>query len=130
MVVDETRAIDLCMMTTHGAYGWLESRPMSNNKQVDDDGTTWFFTRADATKVRDIERDHMITLDYQGEGLWISVQGTASLHTDRELMAAHWTSDIEEYFGHGMDEGDLRLVRVEAARARVFGEAEGTVAFE
>ena len=127
MVVEETRRIDLCMMVTHGAYGWLESRPMSNNRQVDDDGRTWLFTRTDSTKVRDVERDHMVTLDYTGDGLWISVQGTATLHTDRELMAEHWTPDIEEYFGHGMDEGDLRLVEVAPARARVFGRAEGVV---
>lgn len=74
------------MMTTHGAYGWLVSRPMSNNRQVDWTGDSFFFTRADARKVRDVERNSKITLDFQGEGVWLTVRGNASLHGDKEAM--------------------------------------------
>src|SRR5690349_14476193 len=36
--------IDFCMLTTNAAAGVLNSRPMSNNGDVEYDGDSWFFS--------------------------------------------------------------------------------------
>lgn len=40
MLAEVMKKIDICMMTTVGAYGRLHSRPMSNNENVTWDGET------------------------------------------------------------------------------------------
>ena len=128
-VAQAMKEMDLCMMTTHGAYGWLVSRPMSNNRQVEWNGDSYFFTRADTRKVRDIERDSKVALDFQGDGVWLTIRGNASLHDDADLMKEHWTDDIETWFGHGLDDGDddILLIKVTADEAELYGRDEGIV---
>ena len=126
-VAEAMREIDFCMMTTHGAHGWLVSRPMSNNAQVDWDGDNWFFTRTDTRKLRDIARDAKVTLDFEGEGLWITIRGHATVHDDPELMEEHWTPDIEKWFGGPLDPDKVKLIRVEAKEAETYGQSEGVV---
>lgn len=127
MISETMKQMDLCMMTTHGAHGWLTSRPMSNNAQVDYDGDSYFFTRPDTRKLRDIARDDRVALDFQGEGVWLTIRGKASVHDDPDLMRKHWTKDIEQWFGHGPEDGGVRLIKVTAHEAEIYGETEGVV---
>ena len=128
-IISETmKQMDLCMMTTQGEGGWLNSRPMSNNAQVEYDGDSWFFTRPDTRKLHDIERDERVALDFQDKGVWLTIRGKASVHDDPDLMREHWTPDIEKWFGHGPDEqGGVRLIKVTAHEAELYGETEGVV---
>jgi len=48
---EKMRDIDFCMLTTHGANGAIASRPMSNNREVDYDGDSWFFTYENALMI-------------------------------------------------------------------------------
>jgi Pyridoxamine 5'-phosphate oxidase like len=48
------RGIDIAMLTTTSEGGTLASRPMSNNGQVDYDGTSYYFTYDQSRTVRDI----------------------------------------------------------------------------
>ena len=126
-VSEAMKALDLCMMTTHGAHGWLTSRPMSNNAQVDWDGDNYFFTRTDTRKLRDIDRDPKVTLDFEGKGMWLTIRGKATVHSDPDLMREHWTPDIEKWFGGELDPDKLRVIKVEAVEAEMYGETEGVV---
>ena len=121
------RRLDICMMTTHGADGFPVSRPMSNNAQVDYDGDSWFFSRAGTRKLDDIARDPKVALDFQGEGLWLTIRGLASVHTDPDLMREHWTPDISKWFGGDLDPEQVRLIQVEAVEAELYGRSEGIV---
>ncbi len=58
------RDLDFCMMTTHAGRGGLHARPMSNNGEVEFDGHVWFFSAADARKVREIEANSAVHLAY------------------------------------------------------------------
>jgi len=128
MIAETMRSMDLCMMTTHGDDGALNSRPMSNNAQVDYDGDSYFFTSPDTRKLRDIDRDDHVALDFQGNGVWLTIRGSASVHDDPELIKEHWTPDIEKWFGHGPDEQDgVLIVKVTARQAELYGENEGVV---
>lgn len=39
--------IDFCMLNTHDPAGQINSRPMSNNGDVEYDGDSWFFSYED-----------------------------------------------------------------------------------
>ena len=128
-VAKAMRDMDLCFMATHGEGGAIPSRAMSNNAQVDWDGDNWFFSNGDTRKVRELEADPNVTLDFQSKDTWISVRGQARLHRDdRALFEAHWTKDLDRWFEQGIDTPGLTLIEVVAEVAEVNGRpGEGTV---
>ena len=127
-VAKAMRDMDLCFMSTHGADGTISSRPMSNNAQVDWDGDNWFFSQGDTRKVREMEADPAVTLDFQSRDSWITLQGEAELHRDKALFADHWTKDLDRWFQDGIDTPGLTLIQVRARLAEVNGRmGEGRV---
>lgn len=128
-VTASMRGMDLCFMATLSADGAISSRPMSNNGQVDWDGSNWFFSNGDTRKVRELTTNPATALDFQSEDTWISLRGTARLHQDdRALFEAHWTADLDRWFPEGIDTPGLTLIEVVADFAEVNGRpGEGTV---
>lgn len=128
-VAKAMRDMDLCFMSTHGGDGTISSRPMSNNAQVDWDGDNWFFSHGDTRKVRELEADPAVTLDFQSRDSWITLlQGEAELHRDKALFADHWTKDLDRWFQAGIDTSGLTLIQVRARLAEVNGRmGEGRV---
>lgn len=123
--------MDLCMMTTKGSDGTLTSRPMSNNAQVDWAGDNWFFSDGETRKVRELEADDSVTLDFQSRDTWISLQGHARLHRDKATFQEHWTKDLDRWFADGIDTPGLTLIQVSAERAEVWGRiGDGQVALK
>jgi general stress protein 26 len=111
---------------------------MSNNRQVEYEGTSWFFTDDTARSVEDIERDPSIGLTYHGKaglkglvgapGLFIRVEGEARLIRDKQAFHDHWTSDLDRWFSKGVDTPGLVLIEVAAKRIHYWdGEDEGEV---
>ena len=121
--------IDLCFMATLSAEGGISSRPMSNNGQVDWDGSNWFFSNGETRKIRELEANPATTLDFQTKDTWISLRGTARLHQDnRRLFEAHWTADLDRWFPEGIDTPGLTLIEVVADIAEVNGRpGEATI---
>ncbi|WP_273500595.1 pyridoxamine 5'-phosphate oxidase family protein [Paracoccus sphaerophysae] len=127
-VAKAMRDMDLCFMSTHGADRTISSRPVSNNAQVDWDGDNWFFSHDDTRKVRELEADPAVTLDFQSRDGWITLQGDAELHRDKALFASHWTKDLDRWFQDGIDTPGLTLIQVRARLAEVNGRmGEGRV---
>ncbi|HZV83895.1 MAG TPA: pyridoxamine 5'-phosphate oxidase family protein [Brevundimonas sp.] len=127
-LVEAMKEMDICFMATKDGDK-LCSRPMSNNAQVDWDGDNWFFTNGDTRKVRQLEVDSTVMLDFSGEKDWISLRGTAQLHRDaKPLFQEHWTKDIDQWFPDGVDTPGLVLIQVTADEAELFGAlGEGIV---
>ncbi len=129
------RDIDFCMLSTRAENGALASRPMSNNREVDYDGDSFFFTTADTTMVHDIERDPEVGLAFQSRGgllgtrpFFAAVEGKADLIRDKARFEEHWTSDLDRWFEQGIDTPGLVLIQVEAERIHYWdGEDEGEV---
>ena len=67
-IAQAMRDMDIAMMSTHADRG-IATRPMSNNRDVDFDGTSHFFTRASSNVARQIAADPRVALGYAGEGL-------------------------------------------------------------
>ncbi len=117
------RDIDFAMLSTRSGNGAIAARPMSNNRQVEFEGDTYFFTLDRTHSVADIERDPQVGLTYQGKSgalgmkpFFITLEGRAELIKDKSQFAEHWAKDLDRWFGQGVDTPGLTLIRVNAER--------------
>lgn len=127
--------IDFAMLSTRAEGGQIAARPMSNNRDVDYDGDSYYFTTDDTLMVSDIERDAKVGLSFQGSAgllkqrpFFTAIEGRADLIRDKAQFQAHWTSDLDRWFQKGIDTPGLVMIRVRAERAHYWdGEDEGEV---
>jgi general stress protein 26 len=134
-ISEAMRDIDFSMLTTRAENGALSARPMSNNRDVEYDGDSWFFASDDNRSVTDIERDGQVGLTYQTKGgllgkppMFVGVEGRAHIHRDKALFAEHWNKDLDRYFEDGVDTPGLVMIHVRAERIHYWdGEEEGEV---
>lgn len=137
-LASKMRDIDFTMLATHSSDGSIAARPMSNNREVDYDGDSWFFADESARMIGDIERAPEVTLTYQGKSgllgmrpLFIAVEGRARLIRDRARFAAHWTSGLERWWPQGIETPGLVLIQVTGERLHYWdGEEEGDLVLE
>lgn len=130
--------IDFCMLVSRASDGSIGGRPMSNNRQVEYEGTSWFFTFDDTRMAEDIARDPSVGLTYQGKagllgvvgkpGLFVHVEGEAHVIRDKAKFAEHWDKSLDRWFEDGIDTPGLALIEVAAKRIHYWdGEDEGEV---
>ena len=122
-ISEKMRDIDFAMLSTRTEGGAIATRPMSNNRQVDYDGDSYFFTLESTRTVGDIRREPCVGLSYQGKSgalgmkpFFITIEGRGELIDDKSRFAEHWTKDLDSWFKDGIDTPGLLLVRVEAER--------------
>jgi len=105
--------IDFCMMTTIDGRGTFHSRPMSNNKQVEYDGSSYFFSMRDTQKIRDIDSSPRTSLTYQGQkGLFIQIYGDAMIIHDKQKMEDFWLEELNAWFKNGLNTEGLVMIHV------------------
>lgn len=134
-ISEAMRDIDFCMLSTRTEGGAIAARPMSNNREVEFDGDSYFFTWADSRTVSDIGRDPQVGLGYQGKssllgkpGIFISVEGRAEVIRDKAQFAEHWTKDLDRWFEQGIDTPNLAMIKARASRIHYWdGGDEGEV---
>ncbi len=119
------KGIDIAVLSTAGSSGGVHARPMSNNGDVEYDGTSYYFSDGDTQKVRDIEFDDLVTLSFAGKpGLisqkhfFVIVEGRAQLIRDKQQFAEHWSADLDRWFEKGVDTPGLVMIRVKADQIR------------
>ncbi len=122
-LAEKMKDIDFAMLATRTQSGAIAARPMSNNRQVDFDGDSWFFTCDETGTVADIESNPQVGLSYQAKSgmlglrpFFLTIQGRAELVRDKSRFAEHWTKDLDRWFEQGIDTPGLTLVRVAAER--------------
>ena len=134
-ISEAMRDIDFCMLSTKTAAGGIAARPMSNNREVDYDGDSYFFACDDAHSVGEIEADPNVGLTYHGKdnllgrpGIFISIEGKAELIRDKARFEEHWTDGLDRWFRQGTDTPGLVLIKVHAERLHYWdGGEEGEV---
>jgi general stress protein 26 len=132
-IAEKMRDIDFCMLSTHGEGGQIAGRPMSNNREVEYDGDSFYFTWADSLMVSDIERERSVALAFQGKsGLFgkdlflASIEGNAEVIRDKAKFVEHWTPELDVWFKDGVDTPNLALIKVRATRIHYWrGEDDG-----
>jgi general stress protein 26 len=123
------REIDFAMLSTHTENNVIAGRPMSNNRQVDYDGSSYYFTYERYRTIADIERDANVALGFQGTGaFFVHVEGRAELIRDKAQFKAHWTSGLDRWFPQGIETPGIVLIKVVASRVHYWdGEEDGEI---
>lgn len=134
-IAEKMKDIDFAVLTTHAQNGAVAGRPMSNNRNVDYDGDSYFFASEDSHVVPQIEADPVVGLSYQGSSgllgqrpFFLTIEGRGSLIRDKAEFEKRWDKDVERYFPQGIDSPDLVLIKVHAERLHYWdGEDQGEV---
>ena len=137
-ISEKMRDIDFAILSTRTDEGAIAGRPMSNNRQVDFDGDSYFFTLDSTRTVADIRREPQVGLGYQGKSgalgmkpFFITLEGRAELIQDKAQFADHWTKDLDAWFKEGIDTPGLTLIKVRATRLHVWdGYEEAEIPIE
>jgi general stress protein 26 len=122
-LAERMKDIDFALLSTRTANGDIAARPMSNNREVEYDGDSYFFTCDETGTVADIEGDRQVGLGYQAKAgllgmrpFFLTIEGRAELIRDKGRFAEHWTKDLDRWFKQGVDTPGLTLVQVSAER--------------
>lgn len=129
--------IDFVMLNTHTSNGKIGARPMSNNREVDYDGDSYYFTWADSRMAKDMVADPNVGLSFQQDsslfgkpGMFVAIEGMAQVVRDKTAFADHWSKDLDRWFEQGVDTPGLVMIHVRAQRIAYWdGKDEGELAF-
>lgn len=121
------KGIRVAMLTSRDGTH-LRSRPMAAS-QSSFDGTLWFFTRASAHKVDEVEALSQVAISYADPSAenYVSLSGTASLVQDPALIEQYWTPLLKTWFPKGKEDPDVALLRIEVAQAEYWDAPSSTV---
>lgn len=100
-----------CTGIQHGKP--LVVRPMSVQK-MDEHGNFWFLSANDSHKNREIENDPNVQLLFQGSAHsdFLSIYGTATISTDKELIRELWEPLLKTWFTGGVDDQRITVLKV------------------
>jgi general stress protein 26 len=134
-LAEKMKDIDFAILSTRTEGGAIAGRPMSNNREVEFDGSSYFFTCDEARTVSDIRRDPQVGLSYQAKSgmlgmrpFFLTLEGRAELIKDKGSFAEHWTKDLDRWFEQGIDTPGLTLIKVQAERMHYWdGYDEGEI---
>jgi len=112
---DLIKDIKFAMITTRHANGHLHSRPMTTqNRDIDEDTSLWFFMSRHGGVVADIEREPAVSVAYADSDSddYVSVSGQARVVEDMARKRQLWNKMTEAWFPKGVNDPDLALVQV------------------
>lgn len=122
-ISEKMQKIDFCMLSTREMDGGISTRPMSNNGDVEYDGDSWFFSFEETRKVPAIAGEPRVSLSFSAPpsllgkpGIFIAIDGRATVIKDKSQFGEHWVPDLERWFPNGMDTPGLVLIKVHANR--------------
>ncbi len=132
-VAEALKDIDFVMLNTHTDGGQIAGRPMSNNRQVEYDGDSWFFVDQDSRVFSEARRDPNVTLSVQGSKgllgkppLFLCIEGKAEIVDDLATLEEHWVSELKRWWPDGPATPGIALLKVRATRIHYWnGEDQG-----
>lgn len=114
------KGIRVAMMTTLDDNGRLNSRPMATLSHAGfEDGTLWFFTRADSGKVSELDRHWRVNLAYAEPEKqdYVSLSGIAEVVHDSEKIHFLWREIMTTWFPQGPDDPEIALLKISVDQA-------------
>ena len=123
------KQLDICMMTTNSKRGSMNSRPMSNNRDVTYKGDSYFFTYEKTGKIKDLEANPAVCLTFEGkDGLYMSVAGKAKLIRNKEAFKDHWQDSLNQWFPEGPETKGIVLIHMKGSMLKYWQrEKEGCI---
>ncbi len=127
--------IDFVMFSSHTEGGKIASRPMSNNREVEFDGDSWFFVDRSHRLFSDVQANPEVTLNAQGSKgllgkppLFLAIEGAAEIVLDKQVIAEKWMPELKRWWPDGPESPGVALIKVHAGRIHYWdGEDEGEV---
>ncbi len=134
-IAERMRDIDIAMLMTHTDDGNIAGRPMSNNKDVEYDGDSYYFTWSHTRMAREIELHPRVAICFQAgksllgkPGIHINVEGKAEILRDKGSFRAHWSKELDRWFDQGVDTPGVVMIKVHARRVHYWdGMDEGEI---
>lgn len=126
---DMISSIQTAMLTSDDG-GTLRARPMVA-AQKDFDGVLWFFTRAGAHKVSEVEHETQVNVSYADSHKqnYVSLSGTTKVVTDASVIKAHWSEAMRTWFPKGSDDPDIAILRVDITQAEYWDAPSSTMVY-
>lgn len=120
--------ISIAQFTTCEDDGSLRSRPMAT-QDTDFVGDLWFFTRDDASKVRELRADEHVNVSYSDpdSNRFVSVSGRASLVRDPAKIKDLWRPVLKAWFPQGEDDPHIALIKVHVDHAEYWDAPSSTM---
>lgn len=126
------KGVHVAMMTTLDDNGRLNSRPMATLSHAGfEDGTLWFFTRADSGKVSEIDRHWRVNLAYAAPDKqdYVSVSGIAEVVRDRDKIRFLWRDIMSTWFPNGPDDPEVALLKVSVDQAEYWDSLSSAMVY-
>lgn len=126
------KGVRIAMMTTLDENGILRSRPMATLPHAGfDDGTLWFFTRADSPKVHELQEHWRVNLSYAdpGDQNYVSVSGIAQLVRDQDKIRFLWRDIMSTWFPNGPDDPEVALLKVTVDQAEYWDSPSSAMVY-
>ena len=128
-LAEVTKTCFFCTGITTGKP--LSVRPMSVQK-VDESGNFWFLSANDSHKNHELKTNDSVQLLFQGSAHsdFLSVYGTATVSTDKELIKELWEPILKTWFTGGQDDPRITAIKVDTIEAYYWDNKHGNaVAF-
>ena len=119
VIAKTMKDLDICMMSTNGPRGVVNTRPMSNNRDVKYNGESFFFSYTNTRKINDIRRTASVSLSFTGKsGTYFIVNGKARLIKDKSIWEQHWDDSLNQWFKKGINTSGIVLIAVMASHIK------------
>jgi len=127
-VFARAKKLRIAMLTTQGADGTLDARPMTL-QAIDDDGTMWFFTSAYTSLDDAIRRQSQVNVAFAdtSDSFYLSTSANAAFVDDRARIDELWSPMAAAWFPEGKDDPNLRLLRVDAEKVDYWFSRSGKI---
>ena len=124
---DLIKDIRFAMFTARHGNGHLHSRPMTTqNTNIDEDASLWFFMPRSGESVADLSADPVVNVVYADPSAdrYVSISGTATLVEDAAQKQRLWSKLAAAWFPGGASDPNLALVRVKITHANFWDVRE------
>ena len=116
-----------CLFVTNVTEFPASVRPMAL-QEVDKEGNLWFISSKESQKNSDIASDLRVALYFQNNSAYefLTVNGTAFTHTDKDLIEKYWTPFANAWF-EGKDDPNVTLISVSPIDCHYWDTKDGKI---
>lgn len=126
------KGVHVAMMTTLDDNGRLNSRPMATLSHAGfEDGTLWFFTRADSHLASELDRHWRVNLAYANPDKmdYVSLSGIGEVVRDQDKIRFLWREVMSTWFPEGPDDPQIALLKINVDRGEYWDSPSGAMVY-